>query len=128
MRSSACATDARIPTPGSVRVPSRSKRTTVAGMRPRCRIKADHNAPAPGPRRRLTPPLMARPVRSRMPEFQYQDLLPIGADETPYRLVTTEGVSTVEAAGRTFLQVEPEAMRALAFEAMRDIAHLLRPG
>ena len=41
-------------------------------------------------------------------------------------LLTTEGVSVVEAAGRSFLQVEPEAMRVLAFEAMRDIAHLLQ--
>jgi len=63
-----------------------------------------------------------------MTEFAYTDLLPIGADETPYRLVTTEGVDVVEAAGRRFLQVEPEALRLLTFEAMRDIAHLLRPG
>ena len=52
-----------------------------------------------------------------MPEFAYSDLLPSGPDETPYRLITTDGVSTVEAAGRTFLQVEPEALRLLTFEA-----------
>jgi len=63
-----------------------------------------------------------------MPEMQYSDLLPIGADETPYRLLTTEGVSTVEAAGRTFLQVAPEALTLLARTAIRDIQHLLRPG
>jgi fumarate hydratase class I len=63
-----------------------------------------------------------------VPEFAYSDLLPLGADDTEYRLVTDEGVSVVEAAGRTFLQVEPEALRRLSFEAMRDIAHLLRPG
>src|SRR3954453_16070605 len=62
-----------------------------------------------------------------MPEFAYSDLLPTGPDETPYRLLTTEGVSTVEAAGRTFLQVEPAALQLLARTAMRDIAHLLRP-
>ena len=61
-----------------------------------------------------------------MPEFAYSDLLPIGKDETEYRLLTTEGVSTVEAAGRTFLQVEPEALRLLTAEAMHDIAHFLR--
>ncbi len=61
-----------------------------------------------------------------MSEFEYQDLLPLGPDDTEYRLVTTEGVSTVEAAGRTFLQVEPEALTTLAREAMWDIAHLLR--
>ena len=37
-------------------------------------------------------------------------------------------MSTVEAAGRRFLQVEPEALTLLAREAMWDIAHLLRPG
>ena len=63
-----------------------------------------------------------------MPEFAYTDLLPLGPDETPYRLLTTEGVSTVEAGGRTFLQVEPSALRLLAATAIRDIQHLLRPG
>ncbi|GAA1585408.1 fumarate hydratase [Actinomadura kijaniata] len=62
-----------------------------------------------------------------MPEFSYTDLLPLGADDTEYRLLTTEGVSTIEAGGRTFLQVEPEALRLLTETAMRDIAHLLRP-
>ncbi|MBR7835285.1 fumarate hydratase [Actinospica durhamensis] len=61
-----------------------------------------------------------------MPEFAYSDLLPIGKDDTEYRLVTSEGVSTVSAAGRTFLQVEPEALRLLTAEAMHDIAHFLR--
>jgi fumarate hydratase, class I len=64
---------------------------------------------------------------SAEPEFVYSDLLPIGADETPYRLVTTEGVSTFEAGGRTFVQVTPEAIRQLTAEAMHDIAHYLRP-
>src|SRR4051794_8021131 len=59
--------------------------------------------------------------------LEYSDLLPVGRDETPYRLLTTEGVSTFEANGRTFLQVEPSALRALTAEAMRDIAHYLRP-
>ena len=63
-----------------------------------------------------------------MPEFAYQDLLPLGADETPYRLLTTEGVSTVETEVGTFLKVEPEALSLLAREAMFEIAHFLRPG
>ncbi|MFB4310733.1 fumarate hydratase [Actinomadura sp. GTD37] len=62
-----------------------------------------------------------------MPEFSYTDLLPLGPDETDYRLLTSDGVSTFEANGRTFLQVEPEALRLLTETAMRDIAHLLRP-
>ncbi len=63
-----------------------------------------------------------------MPEFQFQDLLPIEGDDTPYRLLTDEGVSTVEAAGHTFLRVEPEVLTLLAETAMHDIAHFLRPG
>jgi fumarate hydratase class I len=61
------------------------------------------------------------------PELRYSDLLPIGPDETPYRLLTTEGVSTFEANGTTFLEVDPEAIRLLTAEAMHDIAHYLRP-
>ncbi|MGI8330660.1 fumarate hydratase [Actinomadura scrupuli] len=62
-----------------------------------------------------------------MPEFAYTDLLPLGQDDTEYRLLTSEGVSTLEAGGRTFLQVEPEALRLLTETAIHDISHLLRP-
>ncbi len=63
-----------------------------------------------------------------MAEFVYEDLLPVGADETPYRLLTTEGVSVVDGpGGRRFLQVESEALRLLTDTAMHDIAHYLRP-
>ena len=58
----------------------------------------------------------------------YTDLLPLGEDTTPYRLLTADGVSTFEAGGRRFLSVEPEVMTLLARTAMRDISHLLRPG
>ena len=63
-----------------------------------------------------------------MSDFAYTDLLPLGASDTPYRLVTADGVSTFEAGGHRFLQVEPEALTLLAATAMRDIAHFLRPG
>ena len=63
-----------------------------------------------------------------MTDFLYTDMLPLGPDQTKYRLLTSEGVETVEAAGRTFLQVSPEALRLLAYEAIHDIQHLLRPG
>lgn len=64
-----------------------------------------------------------------MPDFAFSDLLPIESapDDTPYRLLTTEGVRTVEAGGRTFLEVAPEALRLLTETAMHDIAHYLRP-
>jgi len=60
-------------------------------------------------------------------EFRYCDLLPLGSDDTDYRLLTTQGVRTTEAAGRTFLEVDAEALRLLTDEAMHDIAHYLRP-
>ncbi|MBV9291680.1 MAG: fumarate hydratase [Frankiales bacterium] len=63
-----------------------------------------------------------------MPEFAFTELLPLGDDATPYRLLTTDGVRVVEAAGRRFLEVDPEALRLLTETAMHDIAHLLRPG
>ncbi len=61
-----------------------------------------------------------------MSEFAYSPLLPLGPDDTEYRLVTTAGVSTFEVNGRTFVRVEPEALTRLTEEAMRDIAHYLR--
>jgi len=64
---------------------------------------------------------------STEPEFRYSDLLPASHDDTPYRLVTTEGVSTFEADGQTFLKVSPSAIQRLTAEAMHDISHYLRP-
>jgi fumarate hydratase, class I len=63
-----------------------------------------------------------------MPDFSYADLLPLGPDKTEYRLVSEAGVTPRPALGREFLQVEPAALTLLTTEAMRDIAHLLRPG
>jgi fumarate hydratase, class I len=62
-----------------------------------------------------------------MADATYTELLPLGPDTTRYRLVTTEGVSTFETPAGTFLKVEPEAITTLTAEAMRDIAHFLRP-
>ena len=61
-----------------------------------------------------------------MPEFNYEDLLPVGADETEYRLLTKEGVSTFTAEGMEFLKVTPEAIQKLTSEAIHDTSHFLR--
>ncbi len=61
-------------------------------------------------------------------EVPFTELLPLGPDETEYRLVSTDGVSTFDTPEGTFLKVEPEAIRALTATAMHDIAHYLRPG
>jgi fumarate hydratase, class I len=63
-----------------------------------------------------------------MAGFAYQELLPVGADETPHRLLTADHVSTFSAPGRKFLAVDPAALTLLTGEAMFEISHLLRPG
>ncbi len=63
-----------------------------------------------------------------MTTFEHRPILPLAKDTTPYRLVTKDHVGTFEAAGHTFLRVAPEALTLLTAEAMKDIAHLLRPG
>ncbi len=55
-------------------------------------------------------------------------LFPLGPDTTPYRKLTGAGVSVETIGGRTFLNVTPEAIRALSKQAFIDINHLLRPG
>ncbi|MER2563631.1 MAG: fumarate hydratase [Myxococcaceae bacterium] len=61
--------------------------------------------------------------------FSYTPILPLEHhDETPWRLLTKDHVSTFAADGKTFLKVAPEALTLLTQEAMKDIAHLLRPG
>jgi fumarate hydratase, class I len=62
-----------------------------------------------------------------MPEFSYTDLLPLGADDTTYRLITKDGVTTRQSFGKTFTDVEPAVLTQLTSAAMHDIAHLLRP-
>ena len=62
-----------------------------------------------------------------MPEFEFSELLPLGHDDTTYRLIGTEGVSTFDTTEGTFVKVLPEAITRLTEQAMRDIAHLLRP-
>lgn len=63
--------------------------------------------------------------------FDYADLLPLDVDPydtTNFRQLTTDGVRQVTGPnGRTFLEVDDEAIRFLTATAMRDMAHLLRP-
>ena len=63
-----------------------------------------------------------------MNAIEYQELLPLGPDATPYRQLSTDHVSTSEFLGEPMLVVEPEGLELLAAQAMKDIAHLLRPG
>ena len=56
------------------------------------------------------------------------DLFPLGADTTPYRKLTAEGVRVEGFGGREMVVVDREAVRQLAEQAFMDINHLLRPG
>jgi len=71
----------------------------------------------------------ARPFSaSKDKEFFYQELFDLSPDkETKYRKLTSDHVKTTTFNGRTFLEVDPAALRLLSATAMRDIAHLLRP-
>ncbi|MGB1890956.1 MAG: fumarate hydratase [Candidatus Latescibacterota bacterium] len=63
-----------------------------------------------------------------MEEYTHRELMPLGQDQTPYRLLTSDFVSTVEFEGQTIVKVAPEGLTMLADQAMRDASHLLRPG
>jgi fumarate hydratase, class I len=63
-----------------------------------------------------------------MSEFAYTELLPLGPDETTYRLVSSDGIGSFTAGGHRFLTVEPEVLTRLTALAMHEIAHYLRPG
>ncbi len=64
-----------------------------------------------------------------MPTFSFQEIFEAGHHTaTPYRKLTADLVQPLEAGGRRFLEVAPEALTLLTKTAMRDIAHLLRPG
>ena len=60
--------------------------------------------------------------------FEFHQLLPLGADDTPYRKLTDEFVKTVDFGGTEVLKVDAEGLSLLAAEAFHDVSHLLRPG
>ena len=67
-------------------------------------------------------------ARAGMSTFHYEPLIQAEKpDETVYRKITSDYVSTIEVDGQKVLKVEPEALTLLAKTPTRDIAHLLRP-
>ncbi len=60
--------------------------------------------------------------------FSHTELLPLGPDDTTYRLVTRDGIGSFDAGGHRFLTIERDVLTTLASQAMHDIAHYLRPG
>lgn len=64
-----------------------------------------------------------------MPDFKYQDPMPLSADTTKYYKIegSEELVSVVNFEGKEVLKVEPQALTVLANNAMRDVSFMLRP-
>lgn len=62
-----------------------------------------------------------------MSDPTFTELLPLGPDTTEYRHITSEGVRMVDTPFGSMLEVDQSAIRALTAEAMREIAHFLRP-
>ncbi|MDN5748983.1 MAG: fumarate hydratase [Pseudonocardia sp.] len=62
-----------------------------------------------------------------MPDFHHVDVLPLGPDTTTYRRLDLPPGKVVEAAGRTFLDIDPATITALVRESVHDIQHYLRP-
>ena len=61
-----------------------------------------------------------------VPPFRYQEPFPLSQDETHYRLLTKDLVTTSTFADREILKVDPTALAYLAHQAMRDCSFLLR--
>ncbi|NOR76649.1 MAG: fumarate hydratase [Draconibacterium sp.] len=61
-----------------------------------------------------------------MAEFKYQKPYPILKDDTDYRLITKEFISTIEVDGRKLLKIDPLGLELIAKEAFSDVSFYLR--
>lgn len=61
------------------------------------------------------------------PPFHFQKLFELGQDDTEYRLLTSEFVSTDSFEGKEILKVESEGLSHLIRQAMHDLSFMLRP-
>jgi len=67
------------------------------------------------------------PTQARPANFLYSPMFPLEDSGTPWRKLDIAGVSTSTCDGQTVLRIRPEALSDLAFQAFRDVSHLLRP-
>ena len=70
----------------------------------------------------------AIPNPKPVPPYKHTPLFPLGADTTPYKKITADGVRVENVLGKDMLVVSREALRALSEAAFGDINHYLRPG
>ena len=86
---------------------------------------------SPAPKPEIT--AHERPHRLSRPESPFRPTstrrcFRSGADTTPYKKITAEGVRVEKVLGKDMLVVSREALRALSEAAFGDINHYLRPG
>src|SRR3954465_8220100 len=62
-----------------------------------------------------------------IPPYKHTPLFLLGADNTPYQKISSDGVRVETVMGREMLVVSREALRLLSEAAFMDINHLLRP-
>lgn len=62
-----------------------------------------------------------------MSNSDYVDLLPRGSHAFPHRLLMADGVRVIGEGDSAVLEVSPEALEALAFEAYKEVNYFLRP-
>lgn len=60
------------------------------------------------------------------PEFKYAPMFQVGKDDTEYRLLSKEGVTTAEFEGKEIVKVSKEALTLLAQQAFHDVEFMLR--
>ncbi len=63
----------------------------------------------------------------RPSNFLYTPMFPLGEDNTPWKKLDIEGISTTQCDGRTVTKIQPKALEELAVRAFHEISHLLRP-
>jgi fumarate hydratase class I len=61
------------------------------------------------------------------PGFHYEAMFQVGSDDTPFRLLTKEGVEVRPMGDREILHIDPGVLSRLAAEAVRDVSFLFRP-
>ena len=63
---------------------------------------------------------------AKAPDFNYAPMFQIGKDDTEYRLISKNGISTAEFEGKEILKVSPEALTLLTQQAFHDVEFMLR--
>ncbi len=70
--------------------------------------------------------LKTKNIMAKTPDFKYAPMFQTGKDDTEYRLLTKEGVSTATFEGKEILKVSKEALTLLAQQAFHDVEFMLR--